>query len=202
MSPNIPVETPIRVALVNSVEPVHRLVADMLEPFAPRFRLLPPDDPVADIALVDVQIGEDALQRVRALVEDATVAHVALFATTTSSFLVDAALAIGACGVVIKGGEPAALATALEQISIGRPVGLDRHAADATVLTEREHEVLRLLGHGLSNRAIGGELYVGVETVRTHVRQILRKLGVANRTQAALRAGDISLDDLPPRAAP
>jgi DNA-binding CsgD family transcriptional regulator/anti-sigma regulatory factor (Ser/Thr protein kinase) len=51
-------------------------------------------------------------------------------------------------------------------------------------LTEREHQVLSLLRQGMTNQEIGHELYLGVETIRTHVRPILRKLGVVNRTQA------------------
>lgn len=100
-------------------------------------------------------------------------------------------------GVVLKGGAPATLVSALEQIAIGRPVGLDREPDEATALTGREHDVLRLLSMGLSNQAIGHELYLGVETIRTHVRQILRKPGVANRTQAALRATELVLDEPP-----
>ena len=203
MLPNIPDDTAIRVALVNSVEAVRRSLAGMLEPFAPRIRLttLEPEgtlfaaDTRADVALFDVHVGDDPLQRVRALVEDPRVAYVALFANSSSPFLIDAALAIGAAGVVTKGSEPATLATALEQISLGRQVGLERRPADDTPLTEREQEVLRLLGMGLSNQAIGRELFLGVETIRTHVRQILRKLGVVNRTQAALRATALTFDE-------
>ena len=55
-------------------------------------------------------------------------------------------------------------------------------------LTEREADVLRLLAQGLPNRAIADALFIGEGTVRTHVSNILAKLHVANRTQAALYA--------------
>ena len=55
-------------------------------------------------------------------------------------------------------------------------------------LSTREAEVLRLLGRGLSNSEIAGELYLGQETVKTHVRSLLAKLGVRDRTQAVVAA--------------
>lgn len=61
-------------------------------------------------------------------------------------------------------------------------------------LTTREQEVLAMLGLGLSNRDIADELFLGVETVRTYVRQVFQKLGVRNRTQAAVRARVLGLE--------
>ena len=62
-------------------------------------------------------------------------------------------------------------------------------------LTDREIEVLRLLGEGLSNRAIGERLYISTNTAANHVRSILIKTGAANRTQAAMYAADHELLD-------
>ncbi len=63
-----------------------------------------------------------------------------------------------------------------------------------TDLTAREQEVLAMLGLGLSNRDIADELFLGVETVRTYVRQVYQKLGVKNRTQAAVRGRVLGLE--------
>lgn len=70
------------------------------------------------------------------------------------------------------------------------PVSIDLQAD----LTAREQEVLAMLGLGLSNRDIADELFLGVETVRTYVRQVFQKLGVKNRTQAAVRARVLGLE--------
>jgi len=63
-----------------------------------------------------------------------------------------------------------------------------RTSEHAVPLTERESEVLRLLGQGQSNREISGALHLKEETVKTHVSKILSKLGVRSRTQAAIYA--------------
>ena len=60
-------------------------------------------------------------------------------------------------------------------------------------LSERETEVLRLLARGLANKEIANELVIAEKTVKTHVSNILGKLGVQSRTQAALYAGRIGL---------
>ena len=65
-----------------------------------------------------------------------------------------------------------------------------RPAADTDELSERELSVLRLLGSGLSEREIGGELFVSFNTVHSHVKAIYRKLGVSSRTEAVARARD------------
>ena len=62
-------------------------------------------------------------------------------------------------------------------------------------LTQREHEVLRLLARGLTTRQISAELVIGPATVKSHTERILAKLRVANRTQAAARAIELGLLD-------
>jgi DNA-binding CsgD family transcriptional regulator len=71
---------------------------------------------------------------------------------------------------------------------VGRPT-------EAPELSKREREILGLLSNGMRNEEIGGELFVSPETVRTHVRRAISKLGAKTRTQAvatALRKGLIS----------
>jgi LuxR family maltose regulon positive regulatory protein len=60
-------------------------------------------------------------------------------------------------------------------------------------LTEREQDVLRLMAAGLSNPEIAQELYLGLNTIKTHTRGIYGKLGVSNRTQATVRARELGL---------
>jgi len=66
-------------------------------------------------------------------------------------------------------------------------------AVEGEGLSAREIEVLRALGSGLSNKDIGRTLFVAESTVKSHVKSIFAKLGVANRTQAVLRADDLGL---------
>ena len=73
-----------------------------------------------------------------------------------------------------------------------RPIGLGQP------LSQREYEVLRLIADGLENQAIANQLFVSVETVRTHVKSILRKLATRDRTHAvavAFRSGVLTVDD-------
>ncbi len=67
----------------------------------------------------------------------------------------------------------------------------------AEPLTDREKDVLRLLGQGMSNKEIGATLFITERTARTYVSNILGKLGLASRTQAALYAVEHKLVDNP-----
>jgi len=67
------------------------------------------------------------------------------------------------------------------------------HSASTEPLSPAEHAVLRVLATGLSQRAIGRELYLSVNTIKTHSRSIYRKLGVASRADAVRRANALGL---------
>jgi LuxR family maltose regulon positive regulatory protein len=71
-----------------------------------------------------------------------------------------------------------------------RPKRSPSAAAKEAELSERELEVLRLLGSPLSQREIGEELYVSLNTIKTHTRQIFRKLGASTRKEAVASARD------------
>ena len=64
-------------------------------------------------------------------------------------------------------------------------------------LTPREHEILALLSEGRSNRSIAQNLYLSEETVKGHLNAIFRKLGVTNRTQAAMMAVELGVERSP-----
>ena len=80
--------------------------------------------------------------------------------------------------------EARSVATALQDASENTALGSQRHAAPH-VLTPREVDVLRLLVAGRSDRQIGTELFIGHRTAQDHVSNVIAKLGVANRTEAA-----------------
>ncbi len=116
------------------------------------------------------------------------------------------AVKAGAIGYLLKDAEPDELRTAIHAAAEGR-VHLTSKAAARLVrevrapdtpqsLTQREIDVLRLLAAGKSNKEIASALTIGEQTVKTHVSNILMKLGVQSRTQAALYAAQIGLAPL------
>jgi DNA-binding NarL/FixJ family response regulator len=86
----------------------------------------------------------------------------------------------------------------LDPTIVARLVGKPREPSALDELTEREREVLALVGQGASNKEIASALFITERTARTHVSNILGKLGLASRTQAALWAVDHGM--VPPRA--
>ncbi len=158
---------------------------------------------VPDVVVLDLELREGhglaALPRLRAL--DPAPAVLVLTSFLDEDY-VRQALRLGANGYLVKSAGPdAILAGVREAAAGGRPLDpgvVDVLAAPADPdpldrLTPRETEVLRLLGKGLSNRAIAAELVVTEKTVKTHVGAVLAKLGVDGRTQAALYAQERSL---------
>ncbi len=119
-----------------------------------------------------------------------------------SSYIDDAqvfnAIQAGAAGYLLKDVDPEDLAQAIRDVHAGQAVlhpeaasRLMHRTAEPAVgadLTPRERDVLRLLAEGFPNKEIGRRLFVSEKTVKTHVSNILAKLGVQDRTQAALAA--------------
>lgn len=192
---------PLSVVIVNDFELVVRGLAAMLAPFPERVEVVDlevgglPTGP-ADIALFDTFAGRrSALSRVDAMADDPSLGKVVLytwdlpagFASDIGERAVDA--------VILKSTTGEQLVEALERIHRGEPVLRDKSQPlpGLPTLSEREREVLALLGQGLSNRSIADDLYLSVDTVKTHVRKVFTKLGVANRTQAALIANERGL---------
>jgi two-component system, NarL family, response regulator LiaR len=196
-----PTSAPIRVALVNDYEIVVEGLRQMLRPFADRVvvvEIVAGDTPdgVSDIALFDTFAGRrHALERVKEMLGDRDIGKVVLYTWDAPTKFLDDVTAMRIDGVILKSETGARLVEALERVHRGEPVGLDANdPSDApTVLTEREREVLALIAKGASNREIARELYLSVDTVKTHVRTLFRKLEVPNRTRAALAADQFGL---------
>jgi DNA-binding NarL/FixJ family response regulator len=117
------------------------------------------------------------------------------------------AIRAGAIGYLLKDTEAEDLCRAIKSAAAGQ-VQLSPQAAarlmrevripeSPEALTQRELEVLRLLANGMANKEIARELGIGEKTVKTHVSNILSKLGVLSRTQAALHAIQIGLVAVP-----
>jgi len=159
-----------------------------------------------DVVLLDIRMPEvdgiTVLARVLMLPEPPVVAMLTTFAADDQ---VMAALRAGAIGFLLKDTEPEQLIHAVRLLATGGSVlspvvtrtvigGYVAAAADPDVaaliaaMTDREREVLALLGEGLSNLEISQRLFLSVGTVKEYVSAILTKLGAANRVRAAVLA--------------
>ncbi|MBQ1018357.1 response regulator transcription factor [Micromonospora sp. D93] len=157
-----------------------------------------------DVVLMDVRMpGIDGIQATRHLLAtSADPPRVLVVTTFANDEYVYEALRAGASGFLLKRARPAEVVEAVRVVAAGEsllfpaairqlvgaygPAGGDR--LGGARLTEREAEVLRLMTTGRSNPEIAAHLVVGVETVKTHVGNVLAKLGVRDRTQAVIAA--------------
>jgi DNA-binding NarL/FixJ family response regulator len=155
-----------------------------------------------DVVVMDLQMepmdGIELTRQIRARYGEVEVVALTSFAEDER---VQAALEAGASGYLLKDSDPDQLAAAIRAAHRGE-LQLDPAVArrlmsslrapsaedPAAELTPREHEVLRLVGEGRANKDIAAELGVSERTARTHVSNILAKLGLSSRTQAALWA--------------
>ncbi|MFN8615940.1 MAG: response regulator transcription factor [Dehalococcoidia bacterium] len=160
---------------------------------------LQPDVVLMDL-LMPVMDGITAIGHIRREVPDTEV--IALTSVLEDASVVGAVRA-GAIGYLLKDTQAEELTRAIKAAANGQ-VQLSPQAAARLVrevrapespetLTERETDVLRLLAQGKANKEIAAALYIGENTVKTHVSSILVKLGVQSRTQAALYARQIGL---------
>jgi len=163
-----------------------------------------------DVVLMDVQMPRmDGLAATREVVAR-TGAHVLMLTTFDRDDYLFESLQAGASGFLLKNASPEDLVEAVRVVARGdallapevtrrvleaaagrRPVGRPVDAAAVAALaqlTEREHEVFRLLAEGLSNAEIGERLFVAEATVKTHVSRLLTKLGLRDRVQAVVHA--------------
>jgi DNA-binding NarL/FixJ family response regulator len=151
-----------------------------------------------DVLLLDLKMPVlDGLGTLARLAElDKPRARVIVLTSVSDRGDVAPAMRAGASGFLYKDVDPASLVQAIRAVHGGQ-VLLAPEAARAMMtgpepgpatLTEREREVLGLIAAGRSNREIARELVVAEKTVKTHVSSVLQKLGVQDRTQAALYA--------------
>ncbi len=156
-----------------------------------------------DVVLLDIRMAEgDGLQALEQIRSTHPNLPVLILSTYDNPTYVARAVALDASGYLLKGAGREPLLTAIRQAAAGesawrqeelrrvsRVAGGPAMAADVEVaLTKRESEVLRQLAFGLSNKEIARRLGISYETVKEHVQHILRKVGVADRTQAAVWA--------------
>ncbi|MGY1824333.1 response regulator [Geodermatophilus sp. SYSU D00079] len=153
-----------------------------------------------DVVLMDLQMPRmDGVAATAAIARAHPEVRVVVLTSFGEVERVHAALAAGAAGYVLKDADPAEVATAITAAAAGE-VHLDSAVArqlarrmaapqaGLTSLTAREREILALVAQGHSNRDIADELVISERTARTHVSNVLSKLQLSSRTQAALLA--------------
>lgn len=161
-----------------------------------------------DIVLMDVRLGEgiDGLEATRRIAALGLPTRVIMLTLHEMPAYVREALAAGAAGYVLKDTAIEDLRAAIAQVRAGRSalpldlVGAAMRAATvapkalnpADILTPREQGVLNLVAEGLTNKGIARRLGISPATVKVHVERIIGKLGVADRTQAAVMAAKAS----------
>ena len=193
------VRRPVTVAIVNDYEVIVRGLAAILEGYRdavvvvelevggePRRR--------ADVALFDTFASRrNSITRAREMVEHGIVEHVVLYTWDASVDFLRAADLVGVSGVVLKSQTGDGLVEAILAVAAGSKVGLGvasrgRSFVGHSALSDREQEVLALIAVGYTNKEIAHELFLSVDTIKTHVRRLFSKLEVRNRAQAALLA--------------
>jgi NarL family two-component system response regulator LiaR len=155
-----------------------------------------------DIVLMDLSMPNvDGIEATRRITESSASTKVIALTSFATDDKVFPAIRAGAAGYLLKEADPAEVAEAIAKVHRGEPilhpsvaerlmreVAAGQPRAHRTDLTARELSVLRLIAAGRSNREIARELGVAEKTIKTHVSNVLAKLGVADRTQAALYA--------------
>ena len=164
-----------------------------------------------DVILMDVRMPElDGIEATRQIVASGNAARILVLTTFDLDEYVHAAIRAGASGFLLKDVRPNDLVEGIRLVANGNALlgptvtrrllerfaeGHDAAAAGEAVgrLTGREREILRLIARGLSNAELAQRLFLGETTIKTHVSNILRKLGVRDRVQAVIAAYDAGL---------
>lgn len=152
-----------------------------------------------DVVLMDVNLGRgmSGIEATRRIKEASPETKVLMLTMFTDPGTVAEAVKAGADGYLSKGASKEAVVGAIRDVSAGRAV-LDPNVTegvfgriggrDRLALTDRELTVLQHLSHGQSTREVATSIHVSEETVKTYLKQIFRKLGVRDRTEAVAEA--------------
>lgn len=163
-----------------------------------------------DLAVLDIRFGRgmNGLEAARHILATSRTRVLMLTLHDTPEY-VRSALAAGAAGFVMKDAGRVELLDAIRTVGAGRTAlsadllrramepRLGFQAADLDRLTPRERQVLDLIARGLTNKIIARDLGIGPGTVKAHVEKVIAKLGVADRTQAAVLATKAAAWDRP-----
>ena len=212
-----PTTTPIRVVLVDD-EAMVRVGLRMVLTAEPDIEVVGEaadggaavgvvEQTAPDVVLMDVRMPEvDGIEGARRVLAQSPEVRVVVLTTFDEDEYVEAALRAGVSGFLLKVAPPERLIEAVRTVAAGgglldpgvtrrviesfaaAPPLRTRRAERLDALTERERDVLRLIGRGLSNGEIAAELYLGETTVKTHVSNVLAKLGLRDRVQAVVAA--------------
>jgi two-component system, NarL family, response regulator LiaR len=167
-----------------------------------------------DLVLMDlVMPNVDGVQATAAIKRSAPETRVLALTTFSDAELVLGAVQAGADGYLLKDVDVSELARAIRTVHAGQPFlhpEATHHLIQATArpepsavrLTPREQEVLTRVARGLTNRQIADDLVISEKTVSVHVSNLLSKLGLTSRTQAALYAARLGLTADEPPASP
>ena len=211
---------PIRVALVNDYMIVLEGLRALLRYGEPEIEVVEIDVRKGprrrvDVTLVDTYGELGSLgERVRSLGADSSNGAIVVFSFSDQPQAVRSALRAGARGFISKAAPRQQIIDGIKAAAGGDQVVLTHRSQHAHIdealrwpgreigLTERESELLSLLSTGMTNRELGGQLYVSENTIKTHLGRLYAKLGVRNRAQAASLAGQGILGDHRPRTKP
>jgi DNA-binding NarL/FixJ family response regulator len=153
-----------------------------------------------DVVLMDLVMPElDGIQATREITRSNPGIRVLIMTSFGEDDRLASAIQAGASGFLLKDFKPDDLLHAIRTVCWGQLAVpphmarrvmalLSRPSSPPALLTDREEEVLAAVTRGLSNQAIASELSIGVNTVRSHIRNLLGKLELSNRTQLAIYA--------------
>lgn len=204
-------EAMVRVGLrmVLSAEPDIEVVGEIGDGEAAEAAVL---ELAPDVVLMDVRMPRvDGIEAARRVMAARSQTKVVILTTFGEDEYVEGALRSGVSGFLLKVSPPEQLVAAVRTVAsggglldpsvtlrvierfAGAPTPRTVRSAALDALTERERDVLTLIARGLSNAEIAADLYLGEATVKTHVSNVLMKLGLRDRVQAVVAAYELGL---------